>query len=88
MHKIWSRVNFAGPSCGRYPELRWKTIDEAETLALNGSLHKDLCGYLAKSTNPYFASVLRSLRRNLLNEDADKGNKNEAQNEQQFVGKM
>ena len=30
----------------------------------------------------------RSLRRNLLHEDANKGNRNEAQNESQFVVKM
>ena len=47
LNKLWSKINLTRPPCGWYPELGWKTINEAETWAFYVILHKDFaCGFL------------------------------------------
>jgi len=57
----WSKINLTGPPWSWYPELGWKTINEAETM------ERLWCRFLViKNGWPSFRSLVRSLRQKLL----------------------
>lgn len=67
--KIWSKINLRGPSWGWYPDLGWKTINEAETLEFYISLdiRTSYMDFFRIIGQPIFLSLLWSLRQKLLN---------------------